>query len=64
MNEKKYKKYSEEFKLSVLRDYYASGMSMYAKEAWAKHPSSVSVLAAQVRFSTRIRNFVTESIRR
>lgn len=30
MNEKKYKKYSEEFKLSVLRDYYASGMSMYA----------------------------------
>ena len=27
---KKYKEYSEEFKLSVLRDYYSSGMSKYA----------------------------------
>ena len=27
---KKYKDYSEEFKLSVIRDYYSSGMSKYA----------------------------------
>ena len=27
---KKYKEYSEEFKLSVIRDYYSSGMSKYA----------------------------------
>lgn len=27
---KKYKVYSEEFKLSVIRDYYSSGMSKYA----------------------------------
>jgi transposase-like protein len=27
---KKYQKYDEEFKLSVLRDYYDSGMSMYS----------------------------------
>lgn len=32
MNEKKYKKYSEEFKLSVLRDYYASGMYACVKK--------------------------------
>lgn len=27
---KKYERYSEEFKLSVIRDYYSSGMSKYA----------------------------------
>ena len=30
MKKKQYKQYSEEFKLSVIRDYYSSGMSKYA----------------------------------
>ena len=30
MKKEQYKQYSEEFKLSVIRDYYSSGMSKYA----------------------------------
>ena len=30
MKKKQYKQYSEEFKLSVIRDYYSSDMSKYA----------------------------------
>ena len=30
MKKKQYKQYSEEVKLSVIRDYYSSGMSKYA----------------------------------
>ena len=40
MSKKRYNQYSEEFKLSVVRDYYSSGMSKYACQKKYKLSSS------------------------
>ena len=54
---KKYEHYSEEFKLSVIRDYYSSGMSKYACVR-KYHLSGSSVLLDWLRKYETEKNFV------
>lgn len=54
---KKYEHYSEEFKLSVIRDYYSSGMSKYACVR-KYHLSGSSVLLDWLRKYETENNFV------